>query len=663
MSAAEILLADLAAAGLTVRAGGGRLWLAPREVALGRRDLLRRVGACKSDLTAHLGGDIPHADVTDSSSGHCDHLVSAAATFRPVTDAAGLDVVLAALGDAEIVALDLETTGLDPRRDRIRLLDLAVPTIDGGAFAYLVDVFAVDPRPLFGVLAEKTILAHNAAYDVGMLTAVGFAPGKVACTMLLSLLLDGPRKPKGYHSLEQMAARELGLTLDKSHQADDWSVPELTAEQLAYAALDAAVLLPLHAKLMGKVKAAGMTQAADVEMRCLPAVVWLANSGVPFDRPAWDGLAAEAGREADVLLGRLNEAAPPRPETVPGVKAKLKPGPWNWGSGPQVAAVFQTLGVRLPLTAKGNPSTTDEVLAGLDHPLAALLREYRSASKRTSTYGEEWLQGAYHEGRLYAEWRQMGCITGRMANAGPNLQNLPGDPRYRACFRAPEGRVLVKGDYSQIELRIAAKIAGDRRMLDAYANGEDLHSLTARQMTGKEEVTSQERKRAKPVNFGRIYGQGVERLRRTAKADYGLDLTEGEAAGYRRAFFDLYRGIRQWHDGIRRARATETRTLAGRRVLVEADGFYGAKANYMVQGTGGDGLKLALALLYERRDQCPGAFPVLAIHDEIVVEADVGQEGKASAWLKGAMIDGMAPLIDPVPCEVDVTVGRTWGGD
>src|SRR5262249_13291726 len=220
----------------------------------------------------------------------------------------------------------------------------------------------------------------------------------------------------------------------------------------------------------------------------------------------------------------------------------------------------------------------------------------------------------------------------------------------------------VKADYSQIELRIAARISDDRALLDAYAQGLDVHTLTARSMTGKQDVTAAERKLAKPVNFGLIYGLSAKTLRKKALAEYGVSMAEADATRYKAAFFRTYAGVARWHAKIRRGQATEVRTLAGRRFVVDPGDFYGAKANYAVQGTGGDGLKLALALLWERRDEAPGAFPVLAVHDEIVVEADAGEVGAVSAWLRKAMVDAMAPLIAPVPVEVEVKVGRTWGG-
>jgi DNA polymerase-1 len=553
--------------------------------------------------------------------------------------------VLAALGDAEEVGLDTETTGLDPRTDRVRLLTVAVPTIDGGHFTYVVDSFAVNPSPLFGALAEKTLVGHNLAFDLAFLARLGFVPGPVHDPMLLSRLLHGTRRPKGFHKLENVAERELGLAIDKGQQTSDWSGP-LAGEQLDYAARDAAVLLPLYARLAGQVRAAGMARVAQIEMRCLPALAWLSRAGVPFDRPGWEALAQEAEREAGDLARQLDEQAPPRPGGLS----------WNWNSPKQVKEAFAALGV-------GLEKTGDDALAAVDHPLAGLLRRYRASAKRASTYGREWLKHVGDGGRVYAGWKQVGCITGRMASASPNVQNLPADPRYRACFRAPEGRVLVKADYSQIELRIAAKVTGDKAMLGAYAKGEDLHTLTARRMLRKDEVSAAERKLAKPVNFGLIYGLSAGSLRRKAKAEYGLDLTPADADRYRRAFFASYPGVAAWHRRLRREAAPEVRTLAGRRCPLPEKHFYGTRANYTVQGTGGDGIKLALALLWERRGQCQGAFPVLAVHDEIVIECDEGKADAAAAWLRAAMVDAMAPLIDPVPVEVEVKAAQTWGGD
>ncbi|HKB38709.1 MAG TPA: DNA polymerase [Gemmataceae bacterium] len=568
--------------------------------------------------------------------------------YRLINSADDLPTVAAAIKESRLVGIDLETTGLDARRDRARLLSVAADTIAGEAFAYLVDCFHVDPRPLFGLLAERPLVGHNLQFDLTFLARLGFEPGAVHDTMLLSQLLHGPRKGRGFHSLAQTAERELGQVLSKELQRSDWS-GTLSEAQLEYAARDVLVLLPLHDKLACKVADTRQDQAAEIEARCLPAVAWLAGTGVPFDRVAWEALAAEAEREVEELDRQLDAVAPARPGYLTAAAA------WNWDSPEQVKEAFAEVGVALE-------STEDDALAAIDHPLAPLVRQRRAAGKRVSTYGRDWLKHVAADGRVYADWRQLGCITGRMSSSSPNLQNLPGDERYRRCFRAPEGRVLVKADYSQIELRIAARISGDRALLEAYRIGQDVHTLTARRMTGKQDVTPAERKLAKPVNFGLIYGLSAKTLRRKALAEYGVSMSEADAERYKAAFFRTYAGVARWHQQIRREQAAEVRTLAGRRIVVDRAGFYGAKANYAVQGTGGDGLKLALALLWERQHEAPGAFPVLAVHDEIVVECDADQADTVAAWLKRAMVDAMAPLIAPVPVEVEVKVGTTWGG-
>jgi DNA polymerase-1 len=307
--------------------------------------------------------------------------------------------------------------------------------------------------------------------------------------------------------------------------------------------------------------------------------------------------------------------------------------------------------------------TGDATLAALGHPLARMLREYREATKRTGTYGRAWTKHISTDGRVYPRWNQTGSEAGRMSCSDPNMQQLPRDKAYRRCVAAPPGRVLVKADYSQIELRIAAKVSGDKALLDAYEKGEDVHTQTARRVLGKADVTKEDRQLAKALNFGLLYGMGRERFRENARTEYGLDLSDEKAERYRDAFFRAYPGLRAWHRSVGRTAdaAIDTRTLAGRRRLAVAR--YTEKLNTPVQGTGADGLKLALALLWERRDQAPGAFPVLAVHDEIVVEADEGRADAAAAWLKAAMVDAMAPLIAPVPVEVEVRVARTWAGD
>lgn len=568
--------------------------------------------------------------------------------YTLVTDAAGMQKVAHVLIDCPRVGLDAETTGLSPHKDKVRLLSLAIPEIEGPASVYLVDCFAVNPTPLWGGLADNVLLTHNGLFDLQFLARLGFQPDpdKARDTMLLSRLLDGTRRPKKFHSLEECVKRHLGRELPKDMQKSNWS-GDLSPEQLGYAARDAAVLLDLQVALEAKVGEAKLDRVAGVEARCLAAVAWMALHGVGFDREAWSALATEAQAEADRLAEELDRQAP-KPD-----QPEMFGSGWNWDSPQQVQGVFARLGIELE-------KTDDDALAAVDHPLAGLIRRYRSAAKRSSTYGTAWLKHVAEDGRVYAGWQQLGADSGRMACRDPNLQNLPKDDRYRRCFIAPPGRVLVRADYSQIELRIACKIANEKRMLDAYRKGEDLHTLTARQVTGKNDVTKEDRKLAKAINFGLLYGMGAKGFRVYARTQYGVELSLDEAECYRAAFFSTYPGLKRWHRSIADGEV-ETRTLTGRRrSSVRA---FTEKLNTPVQGTGADGLKQALALLWERRDVVEGAVPVLAVHDEIVVECDADHAEAVAVWLKQAMLDGMAPLIAPVPVEVEVSVGRTWGGN
>src|SRR5918993_5364856 len=208
-------------------------------------------------------------------------------------------------------------------------------------------------------------------------------------------------------------------------------------------------------------------------------------------------------------------------------------------------------------------------------------------------------------------------------------------------------------------------------MLRAFAEGQDIHTITARNITGKEQVSKEDRKLAKAVNFGLLYGMGSAGLRHYARGSYGVEMTSEEAEHYWRGFFETYPGLKAWHDREYRELkkgSTKTRTLTGRRRTSVTK--FTERLNSPVQGTGADGLKLALALLYERRGECPGAVPILAVHDEVVVECPEEQAEEVKAWLVKAMVDGMDEVLNPglgadhserVPVKVEVEVVDRWG--
>jgi DNA polymerase-1 len=203
-----------------------------------------------------------------------------------------------------------------------------------------------------------------------------------------------------------------------------------------------------------------------------------------------------------------------------------------------------------------------------------------------------------------------------------------------------------------------AEVSGDERMLAAFARGDDLHTLTASSVLGKapDAVTNEERQLAKVVNFGLVYGLGPAVFADYARTAYGLTLTNDEAKTLRDRFCAAYPGLKRWHRS-QPAGAVEVRTASGRRRMVER---FTEKLNTAVQGTGADGLKLALALIWETRHRCPSAVPVLVVHDEVVIECDADEAERARDWLVDCLQRGMQQFLRQVPVTVEALICRDW---
>jgi DNA polymerase-1 len=578
--------------------------------------------------------------------------------YHLVRDPVELPMVIGAIDTTTRIGIDTETTGLSWCRDKARLLSLGCARADGVTSVFLLDLFALPAdslSDLWDTLRDKEIIGHNLAFDLAFLSRLGFTPGErpLQDVMILSRLLTSGGRDG--NTLADLTQRYLGITLDKEEQRSDWARPELTDKQLAYAAADVLHLDALLDRLTGEIDKSRLTKTAEIERRCLPAWLWMATAGLPVDHGAWKVLAGKSRAERDRLLDELHRQAPQKPGELPGVGAG-----WNFDSQPQVKEMLHLLGFQVE-------DTKDETLAGIDHPVVALLRQYRFAKWLDGTYGATFLRFIDANGRVYANWVQTGNEAGRSSCKEPNLQQVPRQDDYRRAFVAPPGKVLIKADFAAAHLRIACCIAGEEKMLAAFREGKDLHRLTAASLLGKPEaeVTKQDRQLAKAVAFGLLYGMGAKTLRIYALQNYGVAMTLEEAKRHRSKFFETYPCLAAWH---RRTAAEcgkpgEARSLANRRRLLDPKTPIMHRLNSPVLGTEADAAKTALGLLWERKHECPGARPVAFIHDEILVEADADKANAAAAWLKAAMIEGMAPLIDPVPVEVEVRIGRTWGGD
>lgn len=599
-------------------------------------------------------GENPHADAATSeqvtpvtpvtpNTTRGEYRISTSAPDVPFT-------VLTSAADAHqldrlgrLVGCDLETVGLDPYCGCIRLVSLS-----DGTSTLLLDAVALGqelPSLLRRAFADRTVVFHHSAFDLGWLLVHGLPlPHQLRDTLLEALLLDAGRRlhDRRAFSLASLAAEQLGLVLDKTEQTSDWS-GELSAAQLAYAARDAWATARLADALAPQLVERGLQAVADIENRAAPFVAWLRVAGVPWDAAAWEtavAAAEQAKAQAEAELRALLS-----PDSLFGASVNLD-------SPKQLKQALAALGLDLPDTA-------DETLALVDHPAAAALRRYRAGAK-VSSYGRDWVQVHPVTGRVHPDWQQIGAATGRMACRDPNVQQLPREGGFRKAVAAPAGRVLVKADYSQIELRVAAELAGDRRLLEAFQRGEDIHTATARLVLGVREPTKADRQAAKALNFGLLYGMSAEGFRRQAARDYGVQLTLDEAQRLRERFFQVYRGLRAWQRQARGDEPTDVRTVLGR--LRAGVDRLTTRLNTPVQGAAADGLKSALGFLWEQRRRLGSARPVLVCHDEIVLACAADEAEQVAQVLERLMVRGMERVLRKVPVAVEVTVCRDWSG-
>lgn len=559
---------------------------------------------------------------------------------------------------------------LDPHVGRVRLIQIAVP----GEPVLVVDLAPLwgDPAklqaalaPLLALLADPAAakIFHNAKFDLKMLRGTlgrRFAVEGLFDAMLAGQLLACGLWPEDGFGLGAMCRRHLGVALDKSEQAGDFS-GDLSEAQLRYAALDAAVLLPLHSALAPELAREGLERAARLEFDCAPAVADMECAGFGFDPEAWAALEREIREAHAAARAKALALLPP----VSPQRDLFGTDGLNLDSPQQALESLRRLGAKVR-------DTRDETLRALARAggpageAAAALAEYRKQAKALSAFIEP-MWGHVHPatGRVHSEYRQLNRNgVGRFSSANPNVQQIPREARFRRAFRAAPGRKLVICDLAQIELRIMAWLSGDPRMTEAFRQGEDPHAVTAALVLGKrpEEVTKRERQMAKAVNFGLIYGMSAATLREYALNDYGVEMTEEEAAAFRRRFFEAYRGVRKWHERQdREARAArEVRTASGRcRRWRDSDMPPTELFNSPDQGTGADILKRAMARLRWPLAAL-GAEIVASVHDELVVECPADRAEEAAALVKREMEAAGAEFIAPVPVAAEAVVGDTW---
>jgi len=543
-----------------------------------------------------------------------------------------------------LLALDTETTGLDPLKDRIRLIQISTP----GEPPLLLDMVALEKGQIItalqGLFGDTGItkLFQNAKFDLSFLKVAGVnVQGPLFDTMLAEqLILSGLGNSPV--NLAALSKKYLQKPLPKEQQRSDWS-GELSKEQLEYAARDVIVLLELYTPIIEGIKKAKLSEVAQIEFETLPAVVALELNGILLDRQKLERLTVQ-------LHSELEEA---RSEC-----RNLFGDGINLNSPKQLLVALEKRGIKTDKTDAATLKSMEK-----KHPEASVILRFRKASKAVSTFTEK-LPGFIHPvtGRIHPSYWQLGAATGRFSCSNPNLQQIPNELRFRECFIPAPGNKFVIADYSQIELRVAAAISRDPVMLKAYTTGEDLHRQTAAILTGKNpsDIDKKERQLAKAVNFGLLFAMGARGLSDYAENSYGVKMSVKEAEEFKGKFFDHYTGLRDWHKCTKSGSYYEARTLKGRRRLWSTVSSLNERLNMPVQGTAADIMKIALARLPKALKGTEAKL-VAIIHDEIILEVPEDKAEAAKRMLVTVMESAGDGFID-IPLVAEAAIADSWAG-
>jgi len=595
--------------------------------------------------------------------------------YETVLEAAQLERWMEQIDAAELVAIDTETTSLDYMRAELVGISIAVGE---GKAAYIPVAHTYPGAP--DQLSREFVLerlkawleddkrlkvGHHIKYDQHIFENHGIAlRGVQYDTMLESYVLNSTVTR---HDMDSVAARYLGVQTIKFEDVAGKGAKQITFDEVdldvatPYAAEDADVTLRLHHELWPRLAQTQSLEQIYLELeRPLIAVLErMEHTGVMVDAAA---LGAQSRELADAIVAAERHAH------------ELAGQPFNLGSPKQLQEILYDK-LQLPVlgkTPKGQPSTAESVLQELagDYELPRTILEYRGLSKLKSTYTDKLpLEINPRTGRIHTSYHQAVAATGRLSSSEPNLQNIPirtaAGRRIRQAFVAPPGQMLLAADYSQIELRIMAHLSGDANLRQAFEHNLDVHRSTAAEVFGAtpEDVTDEQRRAAKAINFGLIYGMSAFGLARQ------LGIARSEAQSYVDLYFERYPGVKAYMDDTRERAKTDgfVETVRGRRLyLSEINSRNAARRQYAersainapMQGTAADIIKQAMIDVHAwLSDGQVDARLIMQVHDELVFEVAKDALDAARGRIV-AIMEGAAAL--SVPLSVDVGVGANW---
>ena len=583
------------------------------------------------------------------------------------------DAWLAKIQAAELVAFDTETTSVDEMRAQIVGLSFSVKPGEA-CYIPLAHSYGDVPQqlPLDEVLAklkpwfenpQAHKLGQHIKYDRHVMANHGIeVQGFVHDTMLQSYVLE-VHKPHGLASLAERHVGRKGLSYEDlcgkgAHQISFAQVDVARASE--YSCEDSDMTLDVHLALWPRLQAdAKLRYVYELEIASSEALYRIERNGVLIDAPT---LAAQSHSLGQRIVQLENEAY------------EIAGQPFNLASPKQLGEIFfDKLGLPvIKKTAAGARSTDEEVLEKLaeDYPLPAKILEHRSLSKLKGTYTDKLAQMALpRTGRVHTHYAQAVAVTGRLSSNDPNLQNIPirtaEGRKVREAFVAPAGRVIASADYSQIELRIMAHISGDEALLKAFHDGLDVHRATAAEVfgVGVDQVSTEQRRYAKVINFGLIYGMSAYGL---AKA-LGIDNTA--AKNYINRYFERFAGVKRYMDETREQAKAQgfVQTVFGRRLYLpeinspngpRRAGAERAAINAPMQGTAADLIKLSMVAVQQAIDQQQRtSLVIMQVHDELVFEVPQDEV----EWVRSEVPRFMASVAQlKVPLLAEVGVGANW---
>ncbi|HIE1309715.1 TPA: DNA polymerase I [Serratia marcescens] len=596
--------------------------------------------------------------------------------YITILDEATFTDWLARLKKADVFAFDTETDGLDTLTANLIGLSFAIAPGEAAYLPVAHDYLDAPPQldRAYVLEALKPLLeddkalkvGQNLKFDMSLLARYGIEMRGIAYdTMLESYVLDSVG---GRHDMDSLADRYLGHKTITFEEIAGKGKNQLTFNQIAleqaapYAAEDADVTLQLHLAMWPQLKQSAelLTVFNEIEMPLLPVLSHIERTGVLIDPAILSAHSQELAKRLAELEAQAHE---------------LAEEPFNLASTKQLQAILyekQKLPV-LKKTPGGAPSTNEEVLAelALDYPLPKVILEYRGLAKLKTTYTDKLpLMINPVSGRVHTSYHQAVTATGRLSSSDPNLQNIPvrndEGRRIRQAFIAPEGYRIVAADYSQIELRIMAHLSQDEGLLKAFAEGKDIHRATASEVFGVplDKVTGEQRRSAKAINFGLIYGMSAFGLARQ------LGIPRGEAQRYMDLYFERYPGVLDYMERTRQQASEQgyVSTLDGRRLYlpdVRSSNAMRRKAaeraaiNAPMQGTAADIIKRAMIEVdaWLQGQEKPLVRAIMQVHDELVFEVHESVIEEASQRIRQLM-EGCMTLA--VPLKVDVGVGMNW---